>query len=65
MSTLRATTQLIKAKERIEAKIEEIKSKTEKKIIECEDELENIDKALNMLSAGDSRMIIPVKALAI
>lgn len=54
MSTVRATTQLMKAKERIESKIEDIKSKADLKIVECEDELKQIDMALSALGAVET-----------
>lgn len=52
MSTSRATTQLIKSKEAIVAKIEAVKSKAEAKLLAYEDEIKSIDKALHILS-GD------------
>lgn len=54
MSTLRATTQLVKAKERIEKKIEAIKSVADMKIVECEDEIKQIEKALEVLGVDET-----------
>lgn len=62
MSTARATTHLIKSKERIKAKIQSIKSKAEKKIMECEDELKQIDKAIEVLSSDS---VTNVRKLAV
>lgn len=52
MSTSRATTQLMKSKETIAAKIELVKSGAESKIMAYEHEMVAIDKALHAL-AGD------------
>lgn len=54
MSTVRATTQLMKAKERIESKIEDIKSKADLKIDECEEDLKQIDMALSALGSVET-----------
>lgn len=55
MSTSRATTQLMKSKETIAARIELVKSKAEAKILAYESEIGSIDKALHAL-AGDAQV---------
>lgn len=62
MSTERAVTQLVRSKDRISASIEAIKSKCEKKILMCENEIKQIDRALEVLSGNE---VAQVRKLAL
>lgn len=50
MSTINAVKNLVKSRQKIQSRIESIKSKCEKKILMSENEMKQIDKALEALS---------------